>query len=1057
MIETNSLIKASAGTGKTYALATRVIRQMLIDRVDPRTIVALTFSRAAAQEIYTKILMRLCAAATDAAGAEREWRTLLEDFRKNRVPDAAAKLAWIEGKRIPHTAADFRRLLRALVETQHLGAIATLDSFILRIVKNFPMEMGFQNAIEVLDEMGESEAVEEAVRVLLAKPDGAGEAIAQAFLRAKDGAFSRTCLSAIGTILNKAGWRNFVVAHPACRDWTVESMCAALGVPQTSVCPDLSGLPFNEIRRRNAVSYEEQFVRFVQSYDGSASPLDVGDGVKALMLHFWANPDATSYDYTYYKVPYTFACGADGAAAVRGAIRHLMNLYLKRQLEVVQAKIALVKAVEETYERLTRRMGKLTFGDFTAFSSERNQRGIDIQNVQFRFDARFDHWALDEFQDTSDLQWMCLRDLVEEVANAGRMDEARSAMAVGDLKQSIYTWRGASARPFEQLAGWGAFAGCARDFKESHRYGPNIAAFVNRVFGRKSVSRDGIIPRACFEAVDAWAEGWVDHVSHEAADFVKVVGAKAVSEDEDAVLSALHAEVQALWSRHEAAHSPETVGVLVRNNERGLAVAEYLRAKGLPVVWEGKSPVHDLPVIEAVLALLALGDHPTDAFAWRTANDLFPVRRLLLPDCPTAAAASAAVSRLLTRQGLARTLKDFCGILRDRGGLAPNGLSCERLKQLVEKGVAYETRGTFGGVDGFVRFLSDAQRREIAVSADVIRVLTIHRSKGLGIDHVFVPLFEGRRGTSAIDAPTVSTPLYDGGDWVLSHLGKGSEAFNAKTRTAYESLRSARLMESLRTYYVALTRSKRSLVVVVPDDSDPKDYAQGLLIRDLIVAAIGRELPYEAGLPPSFPLVAAAESRAAGPRADWAVSGRRREAFVRETPSAAAHATGAAASSGLRAASLFDGSFGAAAQYGLDVHAAYQKIEWADAETAAALPPAFRAAFEKPSDDATVWRERGYEFFDGARWASGRFDRVVFTGTGASRVATIYDFKTNAQAEGEDETAFAQRLRAQYAPQMDAYCRALSWLTGLPDARIAAVLLVTTTGSCVTVRERRAP
>lgn len=1054
MIETNSLIKASAGTGKTYALATRVIRQMLIDRIDPKTIVALTFSRAAAQEIYTKILMRLCAAATDATGAAREWETLLADFRESRVPDASAKLAWIEAQGISHGAADFRRLLRALVETQHLGAIATLDSFILRIVRNFPMEMGFQNAVEVLDEMGESEAVEEAVRALLAKSDGAGEAIARAFWRAKDGAFSRTCLSAIGMILNKAGWRNFVVAHPACRAWTVESMCAALDVPGTSVCPDLSGLPLNEIRRKNAISYEEQFVQFARSYDGSTSPLDVSAGVKALMLHFWMNPEATSYDYAYYKVPYTFACGADGAATVRAAIRHMMNLYLKRRLEVVQAKIALVTAVEETYERLTRRMGKLTFGDFTAFSSERNQRGIDIQNVQFRFDARFDHWALDEFQDTSDLQWKCLRDLVEEVANAGRAGEARSAMAVGDLKQSIYTWRGASARPFEQLSGWEAFAGCARDFKESHRYGPNIAAFVNRVFGRGGISRGGIIPRACYGAVDAWSEGWVDHVSHEAADFVKVVGAKENPEGDDAVLSALHEELQALWARHEAARSAETVGVLVRNNDKGLEVAEYLRAKGLPVVWEGKSPVHDLPVVEAVLALLTLGDHPEDGYAWRTANDLFPVRQLILPDCPTAAVASAAVSRLLTRQGLARTLKDFCGVLRERGGLLPGGLSGERLKQLVEKGVAYEARGSFGGVDGFVRFLADAQRREIAASADVIRILTIHRSKGLGIDHVFVPLFEGRRGMAAIDAPTVSTPLYDGGDWVLPHLEKGCEALNEKTRAAYASLRSARLMESLRTYYVALTRSKKSLVVVFPDDSDPEDYAQGLLMRDLIVSAVNRKLPYVAGEPPVFEAGEAAASQTAASRVAWAVTERRRETFVRATPSSAVPSSGAM---GVRAAALFDEDFGAAAQHGLDVHAAYQKIEWADAETAAALPPAFRAAFVKSSDEATVWRERGYEFFDGTRWASGRFDRVVFTGTGASRQATVYDFKTNAKAAGEDDAAFAQRLCTQYAPQMDAYRQALARLTGLPDAHIAAALLVTSTGQCVTVRRCSAP
>lgn len=1062
MIESNSIIKASAGTGKTFSLATRFIRQMLIDKVDPTTIVALTFSRAAAQEIYTKILMRLCAAATDSDGAKGEWETLLEDFRKKRVTDAEVKLAWIESQNISHTAADFRELLRKLVDTQHLGAIATLDSFILRIVRNFPKEMGFQNAVEVLDPIDEDDAVDEAVRLLMSKTDETGSNIAQAFTAAKRGEFSRTCLSAIAYILNKSGWRNFVVSHPECKDWTVESMCAELGVPLESECPDLSGLPFNEIHSKNGkpLSCEEQFVRFVQECDGSAaSPMEAGDKVIALMRHFWENPDATSYEYEYSRRTYTFDCGADGAAAVRGAIAHIMNLYLKRQVEIVKAKIDLVKAIDSVYERQTRRAGKLTFADFTKFSAEQEftKRGIAIQNVQFRFDSKFDHWALDEFQDTSELQWKCLKELVENVAEAGRAGDTRSAMAVGDLKQSIYTWRGASARPFEQIAGWKAFEGCERDLKESHRYGPNTVDFVNKVFGKKNISRGGIIPSVCYGAVDDWSKGWVDHVSNEAPDYVKVVGAKesADSEGDDAILSALYGELGPLWDRHCAENSSDKVGILVRNNDSGLAVAEYLRAKGLPVVWEGMSPVHDLPVVEAVLSLLWLADHPEDCYSWRTVNDLFPIRELVLPGCVDAASASAEVSRMLSKQGLSRTLKDICGTLREKGGLSSHGLSCERLKQLVEMGVNYDERGAAGGIDGFVSFLAKAQKREIAVSSDVIRIMTIHRSKGLGVDHVFVPLFEKQRSSSAIDAPKVTMPLYDGGNWVLSHLKKGSEFFNEKTRAAYEKMRSDHLMEALRTYYVALTRSKKSLFVVFPEESNPEAYKSGLLMRDLIVSAVGPTLPYEAGSEPSFKPDEESDEKydekSEGPTRDiWADAGTR-EIVERCSPSATSHSVGHAPK-WMKASSLFAADHGAAAQRGLDVHAAYQKIEWADQDVVATLPPAFAEAFVKPSDDAAVWRERGYELFDGSRWETGRFDRVVFTGADGSRSAVIYDFKTNAKGDDEDDAAFSRRMCELYNSQMKSYRRALACLTGIAVDRIETKLLLEATGQVAVVR-----
>lgn len=1054
MIESNSIIKASAGTGKTFSLATRFIRQMLIDKVDPTTIVALTFSRAAAQEIYTKILMRLCAAATDADGAKGEWETLLEDFRKERVIDAEAKLAWIESQNISHTAADFRELLRKLVDTQHLGAIATLDSFILRIVRNFPKEMGFQNAVEVLDPIDEDDAVEEAVRQLLSKADETGLNVAQAFTAAKRGEFLRTCLSAIGDILNKSGWRNFVVSHPECKDWTVEGMCAELGVPLESECPDLSGIPFNEIHVKNAVSYEEQFVRFAQKCDGSDSPMEAGDKVVALMRHFWENPDATSYEYGYSRKTYTFDCGADGAAAVRGAIAHIMNLYLKRQVEIVKAKIDLARAVDSVYERQTRRAGKLTFADFTKFSAEQefSKRGIAIQNVQFRFDAKFDHWALDEFQDTSELQWKCLKELVENVANAGHVGDTRSAMAVGDLKQSIYTWRGASARPFEQIAGWKAFERCERDLKESHRYGPNTVVFLNKVFGEKNISKNRIIPSVCKGAVDDWSKGWVDHVSNEAPDYVKVVGAKAgVDPDaEDDIFPALYGELRPLWDRHCAENSSDTVGILVRGNEMGLKIAEYLRAKGLPVVWEGESHVHDLPVVESVLSLLWLADHPEDCYSWRTVNELFPVRELVLPECVDAASVSAAVSRMLSKQGLSRTLKDICGTLREKGGLSPNGLSCERLKQLVEMGVNYDERGAALGIDGFVRFLSKAKKREIAVSSDVIRIMTIHRSKGLGVDHVFVPLFE-KRNASAIDAPKVTMPLYDGGNWVLSHLKKGSEFFNEKTRAAYEKMRSDHLMEALRTYYVALTRSKKSLFVVFPEESNPEAYRSGLLMRDLIMSAVGPTLPYEVGSEPSFKSDEESDEKSEDLTRDvWADAGTR-EIVERCSPSATAHSVGHAPK-WMKASSLFAADHGAAAQRGLDVHATYQKIEWADQKVAATLPSAFAEAFVKPSDDAAVWRERGYELFDGSRWETGRFDRVVFTGADGSRSAVIYDFKTNAKGDDEDDAAFSRRMCELYNSQMKSYRRALACLTGIPLDRIETKLLLEATGQVAVVR-----
>ena len=328
MLEGNLLIRASAGTGKTFALATRYLRLMLLGKVDPAKVVALTFSRAAAQEIYTKILERLWKAASSEKNAKDESNIICEGLGLSK--------SWDKAK--------FASLLRCLLDTQHLGTIATLDSFILRMVRNFPLEMGFQHAVEVLDPAGEGEAVQDALRVILQGTEKADDFI-KVFAAARDGNLPRVLEYKIAGMLKT--WRKFYERHPDCRNWTVESMLAAFGIPEKSECPDLSGLPFCQIQRKNAVSYEEQFTEICKSYDGSTGVFDVSDGIKKLMLHFAYNADAESYEYDYYSKHYVFVCGKEGAATIRAAIRHMFNLRVHRLLKQVKAKIDFVGFVED--------------------------------------------------------------------------------------------------------------------------------------------------------------------------------------------------------------------------------------------------------------------------------------------------------------------------------------------------------------------------------------------------------------------------------------------------------------------------------------------------------------------------------------------------------------------------------------------------------------------------------------------------------------------------------------------------------------------------------------
>lgn len=1052
MRERNLLIRASAGTGKTYALATRYLQLMLVGKVDPAKIVALTFSRAAAQEIYTKILERLWTAAKSEENAKKESE---EISKASKTPKSWSK-------------AEYASLLRSLIDTQHLGTIATLDSFILRLVRNFPLEMGFQHAVEVLDPAGEGDAIQDALRAILQGAEKAEDFI-KIFAAAYDGNLPRVLEYKIMTVLKR--WRKFYELRPDCRNWTVESMLKALGIPEISECPDLSSLPFCQIQRKNTLSYEEQFANKSRSYDGSVGVFDVTDGVKKLMLHFLHNSEAESYEYDFYKKHYVFNCGKDGAAAIRSAIQHMFNLRVQRLLKQVKAKIDFVSIVEDVYNRNSRRKGKLTFSDFTKFSAvkEGSKKAIDLANLEYRFDEKFDHWALDEFQDTSELQWVCLRSLVEAAATSGG---ERTVMAVGDLKQSIYTWRGGNDGPFMEMMSWGAFTdsefGKIDDLNTSYRYEKNICDFINAVFGEKSLRKSSVLPPERIKAIERWLSDdcWKVHKpvfkdgNPKAGDYVKVLGVPD-SEGEakmNVLLPALENELKRIRSQHNDVESSESVGVLVRTNDDGNEVAEYLRSRGFKVVWEGMSAVSDLPIVNALIDLLRLSEHPADTFAWKTVSQLFPICSTLFPkkngEELSAAFVSSIVAANISHQGLSRTLQKYCqALLEDSVGL--DLLSKQRLREMVALAVAYEQRnaGRFS-IDGFEAFLAASSKREQGTSSDVVRILTIHRSKGLTLDRVIVPIAEGTTKWLA-DSGKQGLLYSTEGDWVLPNLSADEASLNPKTAKALSERSDESLLSNIRTWYVALTRARKAMYVIAPlvERNEEKPF-----FRDVILSAFADfkrrkqdnecEIIFEQGVEPKF--TPRSDTNGNDGRAEhesWHHE-KLAETVERLSPSSSGHRDFA-----VPASYLFSESAGEAAKKGVEIHGQYETVEWADEETLIALPQAFHVAFVKPGQEATLWREKSYEIYrEGngkGEWETGQFDRVVFTGEGDEREAVIYDFKTNALKSGESTEAFEQRMSRTYSPQMSAYRAALATLTGLSPKRIRSVLLLESTGTAV--------
>ena len=465
---------------------------------------------------------------------------------------------------------------------------------------------------------------------------------------------------------------------------------------------------------------------------------------------------------------------------------------------------------------------------------------------------------------------------------------------------------------------------------------------------------------------------------------------------------------------------------------------------------------------------------------------MFPLRKIVFSekdgwesDFPMSADFRAAVSlkiaKNLSKFGLARTLRAIVAKLKDSSAELDDR-TLTRLDELVREGVAFEARpDADSGIAGFRGYLESVSDREIAASPDVVRILTIHRSKGLSITHVIVPVTE--KGSQDSILKPKSKGLLAGDGWAFKSLSKDLALANEKTHAAWEEAANGRLLEELRTWYVALTRAKKSTRVFVVDESHNTDQFRDLLLQpfkgsqsktsaeppsepesksDSCGCSYGNgvKILHSFGTPPPYECEKGA---AAKEPIKW------QHPIDRDFVSHVTPSSGDAVSHSAyvrRATELFSADYGASAQHGTDKHAAFAEIERIDPAAPKddrereilALGGAWREAFVLPPG-AIVWRERSYEIFDTEKnaWETGQFDRVVFRVVDGNRTADIYDFKTNHRDDDESAEAFERRMAKTYESQMAAYRSAISRLCGIKPEHISSTLLLSATGTSVKV------
>ncbi len=1077
----NEMILASAGSGKTYRLTNRFVH-LLAQDVAPERIIALTFTRKAAGEFLDEILKKLSRAAADPKTAAQLRRELdLPDFDSTR---AAA-------------------LLRRLTSRLHLLTLGTLDAFFNRILRCFPAEFGLSPGFEMLEEYRGAE-VRRSVLTAIFADTAAHDEVLEAVKQATFGLDEKSLTRLID---------DFVQAHhsiflqaPEAALWGVEATIWGQSDRWTpdwkNVHAEIEALAGAIEAMEFAKDAQKMWNAFLELLRDSYPGRKRGDEAKTLLARLLG-----SYDDFRQGHPVELKLGRKLYTlepAFSRRLGHLLDFFLYCEiaphLERTRGIHRLLQAYEARYHDRVRRGGFLGFDDVQLLLSGRLDAGPDETspalslglgadparlNIDFRLDTRFDHWLLDEFQDTSLPQWQVIANLIDEVVQDTSGE--RSLFYVGDVKQAIFGWRGGDSRLFDDIYHHYNQDGAERivehTMEKSYRSGPALMEAVNRVFGCPDRLRSLFPDHSPFTS--RWNAVWRDHRANDTSrrDFFQclVLPKKDPAQPDTSLPERRLALVAEAVNRLELDRRPISCAVLVRKNDTARELADYLRAHSpVPVMVEGDTMVgRDHPAGSSFLSLLQATAHPGDTLAWQHLK-MTPALRGLTPEQEREKRHQLLDQTLaiLHESGFGGAWDNWLSLLEENG-FEPDAFARRRIQQLRQACTQFDLTGS-RSIPDFLRFASAFATRDTAVPG-AVQIMTIHKSKGLGFDSVIVAEFEDARGLSITDPGQLSLVAHESGtglnrriDWVLSMPRKDVAETDSHLAEARFAKECDAAYEKLCLLYVALTRAKFGTLLICPEPG--KAPSASKLITDALSGdpSEPRPLETETGLTatvihqggdpewftaPRFDPVT--EFQEAPAKSPLVGSQRPFDFLPRAKPSGTAPAEGIIAGG----AALADSEQALeAVEFGTRVHELFEHIDWLKPGWETELPamleaqidpedpldtrardevlatlrePRITAVFQRATfgEGAVLWREKPFELVDDGSWVSGVFDRVVIDASHA----WIYDFKTNRL----DSEAGVEKLIKTYRPQLQLYQRALARLLKRPPETIQTHLIVT--------------
>lgn len=818
-----SIYDASAGSGKTYTLVKEYLKIILLSKKQDayRNILAITFTNKAVHEMKSRVVESL------------------SEFAKDHPSDKALQLMQdINGetnlslKTIQEKA---KSIIKNLIHNYAAFDISTIDKFTHKVIRAFAHDLNLPITFDV--SLDTENLLNEAVDAIISQA-GEDETLTNLLVNFtmektdddKSWDVSREIMETGKLILNENNREE--ISH-----FSNKSIAEFVEIKNKLVefCKEIEAETIAQAT--DALLLIEKNGIDLKSFSGGYFPkhlISIQEGK--------FNPNNKTYhEFEDIKINKTAKDGAIIESIIPELLAILKSIYIKFEKKNFYeaflkniTPLSLMNTLSNKLQEIQKEQNILSIAEFNKLINEQ----IQNQPAPFiyeRLGEKYKHFFIDEFQDTSEMQWQNLIPLIDNALSSEDLDGARgSLMIVGDPKQSIYRWRGGKAEQFIELSkDKNPFVNPDKELfslATNYRSYSQVIDFNNQFFkflASKFANEDykDLYQNHSFQEFNAKKGGYVN------VSFIPKFDKTEVEENEDLEKNNLYLEatLKTILKVKSNGFNYKDIVILTRNKKPGTAIANHLIENGIPIVSSESLLLGTSSEVQTCIYILRYLKNANDLES--KANFLYYLAKNLQQNLPVhdfIAKGMELKNELEFQNWLTEIDVDFSFQNIRKKALY------EATEIIISKVIPIEKRNAYvqyfldlilehdlkkqSGISDFLYYWENNSEKLSIPSPegnDAVRIMTIHKSKGLEFPVVIFPFAEENYSQNKGDKIWITTDESQVGlPKALVSKNAAVVNFGEEASLVYNQKKEEDLLDNINVLYVALTRAEEQLYII---------------------------------------------------------------------------------------------------------------------------------------------------------------------------------------------------------------------------------------------------